>query len=126
VSNFTPLVLKEYDFDGDHIVIQFSRLKVKDLLTIVPSFSEIVELNVDESNATELLTKASDVFASLETFSELIIDYVKSVDGLTDSVGNDIGIEIIVSESYFLKLYVKLLVDMISESSTIQDKEGKD
>jgi len=109
MSNFTPLVTKEYDFDGDHITVTFSRVTRKHMLASMPAFLKIQE--ADEDNRAEII---NDV---LNDIVDVIPNYVKSIEGLNDVEGNRIKIETVVTDMYFMRLCALIANDMMRESS---------
>jgi len=111
MSNFTPLVTKEYDFDGDHIKVTFSRLTRKHMLAAMPAFKRMADSDEDSPERIEVI---NDV---LNDIVDVIPKYVKSFDGLNDAEGNHIGIEIVINDMYFMRLAVLIASDMMRESS---------
>ncbi len=110
MSNFTPLVKREYEFDGDTVHVTFSRLRRKDMLTVLPSFMEL-------KDAEEHSTEWSDGINSvLNILAEIMPKYVKELKGLLDAEGDLITIETVSEEMYFMKLSAMIAMDLIKES----------
>lgn len=111
MSNFTPLVERTYEFEGDSVKIIFSRLRRKDMLAAMPAFKKMVDAGED----AEL--KSSAINDVLNIIAEVLPEYVQVVEGLKDSEGNDIGIKTIADEMYFMGLCAKIATDIMGESS---------
>ena len=71
MSNFTPLVNKEYEYDGDNISITFSRLLRKDMLNVLPAF---LKLNKAEEGSEEYGEAVNEV---LNNIADVLPGYVK-------------------------------------------------
>lgn len=117
MSNFTPLVEKTYEFDGDTVLVKFSRLRRKDMIKILPAFAKVREAQEEQAEDEPM----SEAFAEgvndvLNDVAELIPGYVKSFNGLKDSAGGAIDIDTVVSEMYFSRLSGMIVMDMIKES----------
>lgn len=110
MSNFTPLVNKTYEFDGDTVHVTFARLRRKDMLTVLPVFSKLKD---SEENSEEWTEGINDV---LNELADLLPDYVKEFKGLLDSEGNAIEIGTVAVEMYFMKLSAMIAMDLIKES----------
>lgn len=123
MSNFTPLVKKEYDFENDKVVVTFSRLKRKHMIKATPYLSKLKDFDaeqiVDNSEQSEA---ANDLFNSI---IDSLPDYVKSVEGLNDVEGKPISIKTIAEDFYFMRLAMLISIDMIKESSP-KTMEGND
>ncbi len=111
MSNFTPLVTKTYDFDGDKVTVIFARLKRKDMLAVLPAYKR---LNDADENSAEKAEAINDI---LNGIADSLPGYVKELTGLNDSKGNAITIETVVDEMYFMKLSSLIAADMMAESS---------
>ncbi len=111
MSNFTPLVTKQYDFDGDNVTVVFSRLRRNDMLNAMPKYAKLTAAGDDEAATT---TAVNDI---LNDIADKIPEYVKDFSGLLDSEGNPISIETVVEDMYFLKLCASIATDMIKESA---------
>ncbi len=110
MSNFTPLVKREYEFDGDVIQVTFARLNRKDMVNVLPSF---IKIKNAEKESDLFLEGINDV---LNDLADLIPIYVKTFEGLNDAEGNVITIETVVNEMYFSKLSTMIAMDLIKES----------
>ena len=110
MSNFTPLVERTYEFDGDTVAISFSRLNRKDMMNVLPVFQELKDAEEGKAEHTEGINNV------LNALADLIPTYVKKISGLFDSDGAEISIETIVNEMYFMKLSSMIAMDLIKES----------
>ena len=114
MSNFTPLVEKEYDWEGDTIKVSFSRLTRKDMILIFPAlkkFQVIQDGDESESAINDAMNEIVDVLA------DRVPHYIKDFTGLKDVAGNAIGIETVINEFYFIGLSIRIIMDMVNESS---------
>jgi hypothetical protein len=110
MSNFTPLVTKEYDFDGDKVKVTFSRLLRKDMLNVMPAFAK---LNAAGEGSRDHDDAVNDILNGL---ADSLPHCVKSFTGLNDSTGSPISIETVVGEMYFMRLCVLISMDVVKES----------
>ena len=113
MSNFTPLVERTYEFEGDSIKVVFARLRRKDMLAAMPAFKKLMD--AEEAKDAEL--KSAAINDVLNIIAEVLPEYVKSVEGLKDSEGNDIGIKTVADEMYFMGLCAQIATDIMGESS---------
>lgn len=105
MSNFTPLVEKTYEFEGDTVKVRFSRLKRKHTMELIPDMFS--ENSVDQS---EVIRKALN-------FGDVIADeYIHEMSGLKDTEGNSIEAKTVFEEIYFIRLANSILLDLINES----------
>ncbi len=111
MSNFTPLVEREYDFDGDHIKVTFARLTRKDMLASMPAF---LKLDKAEEGSDDYNAAINDV---LNNISDSMPNYIRSFEGLTNAEGEQITIDTVVNEMYFMVLCAQIATDMMKESS---------
>jgi hypothetical protein len=114
MSNFTPLVTKEYEFEGDTVTVTFRRLKRKHMLQALPAMNRLSELDVNE---TEINNKTELVNDFIGSIIDAIPEYVETFSGLADSEGNPIGIETVINDFYFLKLATFISMDMVKSST---------
>ena len=124
MSNFTPLVTKEYEFEGDKVKVTFKRLTRKQMLDAIPLMNKINDLNSNDADleSTESLTAIND-------FLNDIIDELPSsvieLEGLNDADGNAVSITTVVDDMYFMKLAALICMDVVRESAPLQmDREG--
>jgi hypothetical protein len=113
MSNFTPLVSKTYEFDGDSIEVSFSRLKRKHMIAAMPGIKRLQ----DAQEAEDGDAIANAINEILEKVIDNIPEYVQSFKGLADVEGRPIEIKTVVDEMYFVKLCSQLALDMIQSSS---------
>jgi len=110
MSNFTPTVSKQYEFDGDTVNVVFSRLLRKDMLTVLPIF---LKLNKAEEDTDEYREGINDI---LNALADVLPNYVSKFEGLDDAEGNPIAIDQVVNEMYFMSLCALIAIDLIQES----------
>ena len=119
MSNFTPLVVKKYDFEGDSITVTFARLKRKHMLELMPLVQKLSAIKEDaalkQAAITDLLNVALD----------FLPDYVKSIVGLVDSQGAEMDIDVVADEIYFVNLATDIVMDVLNESMAMDGKTGK-
>lgn len=110
MSNFTPMVTKEYEFDGDTVKVVFSRLNRKDMLSAMPAFKRLRDADGEDANNEAVNDLLNDI-------ADLLPQYVKSIEGLVDAEGNAVSIDVVVNEMYFMRLCALIAVDVMRESS---------
>ena len=120
MSNFTPLVEKEYDFDGDVVKVSFSRLRRQHMLAAMPAFKQFIDAKKDDDpdiiGDKESLSALNDV---LDIIIDVIPEYIDKFEGLKDATGEPISIETVISDLYFMTLCAKIATDMMKESTII-------
>lgn len=114
MSNFTPLVTRTYEFEGDTITVKFSRLKRKHMLNAMPALSNLNAAEDEVAKNVALNEFLNDVI-------DVIPEYVKEFNGLNDSEGNAISIETVIDDFYFLKLAAEMSMDMVKESAPLME-----
>ncbi len=107
MSNFTPLVEHEFEFQGDVVKTTYSRLKRNDMLKVLPLMKSLK----DDSENQEVINEI------LELLIDSIPGYITTFSGLKDADGNNIEIETVVEEFYFLTLAAQIALQMIKDSS---------
>ena len=117
MSNFTPTVSKEYEFDGDTVNVVFSRLLRKDMLTVLPAF---LKLNKAEEDSDEYRDGINGI---LNNLAEVLPNYVSKMEGLNDADGVAITIDQVVNEMYFMQLCAMIVLDLIKESGVPGGKD---
>ena len=118
MSNFTPLVRHEYEFEGDTVVVEFSRLKRKHMLGAMPALKKLQD-SQGADKEDDLNEAINDV---LNSIVDVIPEYVVKLEGLSDAEGHAVDIETVCSTFYFMKLIIQIAVGMLEASS---GKEGK-
>jgi len=122
MSNFTPLVEREYEFDGDAIKVTFARLKRKHMMSSLPAMSKLANARMNEGDPVtgEQQEAINDI---LNNLADILPEYVKEFSGLNDVEGNAISINIVVEDMYFMRLCAMIAMDVVRESSVAM--EGK-
>lgn len=115
MSNFTPLVEKEYEFEGDNVKIRFARLKRVHMLRALPAFYEIADKTDDEN----FLSKAGHLLGDI---IDEIPGYVKEFEGLKDANGEPVSIMTVCEDFYFTRLAMQIAMDMVKESAPLASK----
>ena len=113
MSNFTPLVKREFDFQGDTVKVSYSRLKRLDMLKVLPVMQKLGNPENPNQDAVQEI---------LELLIESLPGYVKDFSGLVDSEGQSIEIQAVVDEFYFMPLAAQIAVQMITDSSATEGK----
>lgn len=122
MSNFTPLVSKDYEFEGDSVHVSFSRLKRKHMLNAIPAFKAVAD--AEEAGDDEAKLEAMNDF--LGGIIDVIPEYVNRFEGLSDTAGNEVSITTVVNEFYFMKLASQICMDIVKESSPTLSEEEKE
>jgi hypothetical protein len=118
MSSFTPLVAKQYEFDGDKVHIKFSRLKRKDMLKLMPSIQKMQSSDDDA-------VKSEAIGEMLAESLEFLPKYVKEINGLVDAEGTPVSIETVADDMYFVQLATEIVTDLMSESSLGMGADAK-
>jgi len=128
MSNFTPLVEREFEFQGDIIKATYSRLKRNDMLKVLPLMKNLNEVQGDvvmvdgmptfpNADIEKQQAVINDVLTAL---IDSVPNYIKSFSGLKDADDNDVDIETVTTEFYFLNLAAKIALQMIKDSSATE------
>ncbi len=117
MSQFTPLVRKQYTFEGDTVSVAFARLKRKDFHKLAPH----IKFDADTGK-----TKMSfhDQIEFSGVMAEVLPEYVKEFAGLKDSDGNAVTLQQALEEVYFMSLIGDVVSDLF-ESSNMKESEAK-
>lgn len=118
MSNFTPLVNKTYEFEGDNVNVSFSRLKRKHMLSVMPHLSKLKDVGDIEDLDQEKIDSMNDL---LNDIIDSLPEYVTAFDGLADSTGAQLEINTVVEDFYFMKLAMQIALDIIKESSPVTE-----
>jgi hypothetical protein len=119
MSNFTPLVTREYEFEGDKISMTFSRLKRKHMLGAMPALKTMRDLQDESASDDRMQTAMGDVLTAIV---DHVPDYVTEFKGLTDENGNPISIETVCNEFYFMALSAQICNDVLQASTGTEGK----
>lgn len=119
MSKFTKIVSKTYMFDGDQIMVNFSRLSRADALKITPY------IKTDENGKTKMTF--SDSLQMAEVGCEILSRNIHDAVGLT--IGGVVQtkeqfIELL-KETYFFNLLSSLINDLIEASFINEAVEKK-
>lgn len=127
MSNFTPLVEKKYEWDGDIVMVKFRRLKRKDMLLVFPALKELgAAKDVKEGDDGVIMVdgtgvKVEDISNVMNDILDILLDklpdYIVEFEGLVDAENKPITIETVADEFYFMRLCSMIVMDMVSESS---------
>jgi hypothetical protein len=107
MSNFTPLVDHEFEFQGDTVKVRYARLKRTEMLKVLPLFKKLAESEDQQDGVNEIL----------ELLIDSIPEYVKEFSGLLDANGNPVTIDVVIADFYFLQLAAQIAMQMIKDSS---------
>lgn len=109
MSNFTPTVKYEVNFDGDHVVFHLRRLKVKQRAKILASANG----DTSPENRESLIA---------DTAAAVLPECVVSMAGLTIEGAPVKDVADIVDETYFLGLLDNLLAELLRISRVREDE----
>lgn len=115
MSNYLPLVTKEYKFEGDNVKVSFKLLSRKQMMDLLPLMPEKKDSAMSVEQQAELMK------VSLSALEENI----KEFTGLKDANGNAIPVEEAIAQSYFLTLFSDITEDMFKESMIEEEEEEK-
>lgn len=96
MGNFTRSLTHELEFDGDNIKITIKPLKRKDLLKLTP------HVPTDQTNQEQL-------FKFVEAAAPILPDYIESIEGIKDANGEDVPLEHIIEDVYFIQVASQIL-----------------
>lgn len=124
MSNFTPLVTKKFEFDGDTVTVRFSRIKRKHFFKLMPLFMKFKGKIKDEEPAEGEVKKARELNeeelghfqALMNDLGDSMLSYIKQVEGLNDAAGEPVSKQDMMEDSYFLNLQIDILMSMIDAS----------
>lgn len=115
MSNFLPLVKKEYKFQGDTIEVSFNLLSRNQMMSLLPL--------MPKEQGEELSLESQS--ALMEVSMEALKDNVKDFTGLKDRNGSAIEFKDAVEQAYFTTLMTEITMDMFNESMVEEEKEKK-
>lgn len=98
MTQFTSTFVHESEFDGDHVLAEFKRLKRKHVAKLSPFF---VAAEGGEVKFRLSMTQQIEILAVLE---DILPDVVVRLEGLKDKGGNALKIADIVDSIYFMPL----------------------
>lgn len=114
MSNFTPMVTEDFDFDGDTVTVTFERMKRKHIVLLSP--------HMDPSQ--EGVVSFEDQVQFTEVAVEILPEVVKTLTGLVDSGGNNIALDTVLEETYFTKLVADIM-SAVMKNSFLKSDDGK-
>lgn len=124
MSNFTPLVTKKFEFDGDTVTVRFARMKRKHFVKMMPFFMRFKEdatkIGSPEEGGEEteesMQAKLNLIDGVFDQLGDKMSEYVRTVEGLRDAAGNEVDVDTMLEDSYFLELQLELITAMLDES----------
>lgn len=121
MSQFTPTLHYETEFDGDKITCEMRRLKRKHMLELISVLkSESSAAGETEAKLTSMSQLAE---AASRILPECLVD--KKLSGLKDKDGNALSLDQIIEEAYFAPLIVKLVMFLFANSSIAKGSEDE-
>lgn len=118
MGTFTSVIKKEFEFDGDKVVVTFRRMKNKHFLKIAPF------LIPDPNGPPTLKAGMLRAVKLVDDAKEILTECVVRIVGLTDAEGNPLGLETILEESFFISLMDEML-GFLMEESVLKGDEAK-
>lgn len=115
MSAYLKNVVREFDFEGDHVVVELRALTLEDSLR----YEEAPDLPKDASEGE----KRAALFAELKVHREVLPQYVARFEGLTDADGQPLTLADVIDAAYFMGL-VKTLGDLLVARSFPPSKLG--
>lgn len=117
MSNFTPTVDHEIEFDGDTIKLKLARLKKGALIKLTPHIGE-----ADENGDIKMSFQDKMEFSNLS--KEVLDQHVISFEGLTDAEGSKMELKDIYEEVYFQTLIAQVIGQLfVISKPTKEDKK---
>lgn len=118
MSGFVPNSKFCTSFEGDEVCMVLSPLKRKDVQTLAPFISQ------EDDGQVKMSFKEQLDF--LNAFSDMMPDYVADFSGLKDESGNEVLLEIVFSNVYFMELSGIIVGELMNISRLRQDEEGSE
>ncbi len=118
MSNFLPLVKKEYEFEGDTIATEFSRLTRAQMLSVSPYIPEV-------KNGKAAAQSSEDSMRFMDKAIDALKENMKVFTGLKDGDGNVLEFAAVADQSYFTTLLAQIAGDLMSESMVKEKKLKK-
>lgn len=94
MSRYIKSISRTYEFEGDHVAVQFRPLLFPDLLRV----------EATTANSREFMVLAA----------ELVPQYVTSMTGLRDAAGVELTLQEVAGTGYFLSLLAQMMQDLIT------------
>jgi len=117
MSKFTKSISREFEFEGDKVQVTMDRMKRKDAMKLMPYIGE-------PDAAGNVTMKFKDQMEMVDSVGDLLPKYIKRISGLIDDNGEDVTIETVCEESYFLDL-IGDMVGALMEGSFMSTKKEK-
>lgn len=112
MSNFTPNIEFDTEFDGDKVKFVMKRLTNAQMMKIG---AEAVNAS-KEQNTTAILSSIQTLVGS----REILKDRIESVEGLKDKNGNAISIDVLLDNAYFMQLLDRASRFLIDQSMLLE------
>jgi len=112
MSNFMPLVRREYEFEGDTISVSFTRLTRQQMIEISPYLPKD-DHGLSEDDNMSLIGKAIDIL------KKNVVDF----SGLKNANGEPLAFLDIIDDTYFFSLSTDMVKDLMGESMLSVKKE---
>ena len=122
MSNFTPLVNKQYEFESDTVKVKFKRLKRKAMFKLMPLIQEARASAGEGGDKAKLVEFSTEMLGSM---LDLLPEYVEEIDGLEDAEGNPITIDTVADDTYFIDLAGDIAMDILDASMVLKGGDAK-
>jgi len=122
MSNFTPLVNKQYEFEGDTVKVRFARLKRKHMFKLMPLIQQARDAVGEDGDKSKMAEFSTEMLGSM---LDLLPSYVEEIDGLTDKAGNAISIDTVADDTYFIDLAGDIAMDILDASMVLKGADAK-
>lgn len=114
MGKFTPSIQREVMFEGEKIRYTLRRITNAQMMSIAPAM-------IDIENEGPRTKAARIVMAGKPVMQECVTDF----SGLTDSTGKPVSFEVVLIESYFLRLAELILTELLAYSTMTEEDAKK-
>ena len=116
MSSFTPLVKFETTFENDTITMSLKRLKRKAMMKLTPYL-----IANEESVSTK--GKISEM-ELMNVSADMLPEHVVNFKGLKDADGNEISLEAMCEEAFFIPLQAGIISELF-EITKLREEDAK-
>lgn len=118
MGNFTSKVTKTFQFDGDEVKVEFTRMKNKHFILIAPY------LVLEDSEPKALRVGMLRSVKLVEESKQVLKECIKSMKGIQNADGDQLTLDDILDESYFISLLDQML-GFLMDVSVLRDSDVK-
>lgn len=113
MGRYTQNVIEKIDFDGDEITVTLRRMQNKHMLILSPL--------LQENPGEHVFARSSRIIAGA---GDVLKECIVSLEGLRGADNNNIGIDIVLNDAYFMSLVDKILGRLLG-ASVVTESDAK-